>query len=48
MDDDEREFGDNDAQADMAEAREMRRRANWVATDSDPFPDWEDESGSGS
>jgi hypothetical protein len=43
MDDDEREYGDSDAQADMAEARERRRRARWYPTESDPYPDWSDE-----
>jgi hypothetical protein len=43
MDDDEREFGDSDARADMALDKEKRRRARWTPTDSDPYPDWTDE-----
>ncbi len=43
MDDDEREYGDSDARADMALEKEKRRRARWRPTDSDPYPDWTDE-----
>jgi len=43
MDDDERQHGDSDARGDMAWQRELRRRARWYPTESDPFPDWDDD-----
>ena len=43
MDDDERRYGDNDAQQEMAEAREAKRRAMWRPSANDPYPDWDEE-----
>lgn len=44
MDNDERQYGDSDAQAENARNRELRRRAMWRPSIDDPYPDWDDEN----